>query len=713
MKFSFLIGFVFCFNALCAQSKLLTMEDAMVNNRTTLAPQTLRYLHFIKGTNDFVFVRKVNNEDVWIRANVKDREGRPVLTLREINDRVRAAGLDTFKTLPPVQFNNDNYVLSIKGSRYAFDEKGGFKMLGAKEAAGKSAVDESAMGYVAFVDEHNLYVTRDGITKAVSTDGNDALVYGEAVHQQEFGITKGTFWNNKGNKLAFYRMDQSMVPNYPIVDFQPRPAAVNKLRYPMSGEKSHHVTLGVYDAETQKLIYIKTGTPAEQYLTNIAWSPDDSKIYIAIVNREQNHMKLNVYDAASGNFLQTLFEESDDKYVEPLNPPLFVKNNPNNFIWQSRRDGYNHLYLYDVSGKMIRQLTKGAWEVLDVKGFNEKGTEVFYVSTEASPLSRNLYVVNIKNGKTRRITEGDGNHNTMVSGDGKYVLDNYLSPENPRTIKLIDVASGKKISLFNADDPLKDYAKGEMRLFTLKAKDGSDLYARMFKPVNFDSTKKYPVVVYWYGGPHAQIILNSFNGGASDYWFQYMAQRGYLVFSLDTRGSANRGKAFEQTIFRRAGTPQMEDLLTGIDYLRSLGYADTDRMGLFGWSYGGFMTTNFMLTHPNVFKAAVAGGPVIDWKFYEIMYTERYMDTPQENPDGYAATDLTQRVDKLKGKLMLIHGMQDNVVILQHSINFLKAAVDKGVQVDFMLYPGHKHNVLGKDRAHLYQKVTDYFLLHL
>jgi len=272
--------------------------------------------------------------------------------------------------------------------------------------------------------------------------------------------------------------------------------------------------------------------------------------------------------------------------------------------------------------------------------------------------------------------------------------------------------------LLQAANPIADYAMGKLNIFTIKNTTGTDLYCRMFKPVNFDtsaslSTKKYPVIVYWYGGPHAQMILNGWNGGAGDYWFQYMAEHGYVVFTVDTRGSDNRGKAFEQTIFRRAGEAQMEDMMSAVNYLSSLSYVDKNNMGLFGWSYGGFMTTDFVLHHPGVFKAAVAGGPVMDWKYYEIMYGERYMDTPQENPEGYEATNLIKQVGKLKDKLLLIHGLQDPVVVQQHSVNFVKACVDAGVQVDYMIYPGHEHNVLGKDRAHLYQKVTDYFMTNL
>ncbi|MEO7523086.1 MAG: prolyl oligopeptidase family serine peptidase, partial [Ferruginibacter sp.] len=338
---------------------------------------------------------------------------------------------------------------------------------------------------------------------------------------------------------------------------------------------------------------------------------------------------------------------------------------------------------------------------------------LFYVSTERSPISKNLYKVNLVTAKSKEITAGNEVHITSLSADGSYVIDQFSSPQNAKTIQLIEVKSGKAKLLLQSKNPLADYSLGQMEIFSIKNNQGTELYCRLFKPVNFDATKKYPVIVYWYGGPHTQLIVNSWNGGASDYWFQYMAERGYVIFTLDTRGSGNRGREFEQSIFRRAGDAQMEDMMAGVNYLNNLSYTDKDNMGLFGWSYGGFMTTDFMLNHPGVFKAAVAGGPVMNWQYYEIMYTERYMDTPQENPDGFESTNLIKQAGKLKGKLLLIHGLQDPVVLQQHSVMFVRAAIDKNVQVDYMIYPGHEHNVLGKDRAHLYQKVTDYFTQNL
>lgn len=709
---SYLVAIAFCG---FAQNKQFTMQDAMSNARTTLAPENLNQIQFIYGTEDYVYAKRIGNSPVWLSGNAKSAEDKPFLTLTQLNQKLKAAQQDTLKMLPMIQFNQGpEWILNLNGSKVALDPvKNTANVLVDQSLMSKSNVEESSAGYVAYLDNFNLFVAKGSDKKQVTTDGTKDIVYASSVHRDEFGISKGTFWSNNGKVLAFYRMDQRMVTDYPIIDWTSRPAQNVNIKYPMAGDKSHQVTVGVYNAETKAVVYLKTGEPSEQYLTNIAWSPDDKYVYIAVLNREQNHMKLNQYDAATGEFVKTLFEEKDDKYVEPLVPMLFLKNDPSKFIWQSNRDGWNHLYLYDLKGKVLKQLTKGLWEVLDVKSFDAKGDQLFYVSTEESPITRNLYVLNVKSGKSRRITQGFAVHNAQISTSGNAVIDSYSTPEEPRVIQLVETTTSKAKLLLKAANPLAAYASQNSSIFTIKSKTGDDLYMNLYKPVNYDATKKYPVVVYWYGGPHAQLIMNGWNAGAGDYWSRYMAQNGYVVLTVDVRGSDNRGKAFEQSMFRRAGEVQMEDMMSAVDYLKAQPYVDAANMGLFGWSFGGFATTDFMLTHPGVFKAAVAGGPVIKWAFYEVMYTERYMDTPQENPEGYAATYLSNRVDQLKGKLLLIHGQQDPVVVQQHSVDFVKHAVDKGVQVDYMIYPGHEHNVMGKDRVHLYQKVTDYFDLYL
>ncbi|SHG19014.1 S9 family peptidase [Pedobacter caeni] len=698
-----------------AQTKTLTMQDAMSNARTTLAPENLSQVQFIYGTEDYVYAKRLASGPVWITGNFKSKEEQPFLTLSQLNQQLKSAQKDTLATMPFIQFNQGaDWILYLNGSKVAFNpSKKSYKTVVNADIAGKTNAEESEAGYIAYLDNFNLFVSDGTAAKQVTTDGTKDIVYASSVHRDEFGISKGTFWSNNGKQLAFYRMDQQMVSDYPIIDWTSRPAKNVNIKYPMAGDKSHEVTVGVYNAETKALVYLKTGQPAEQYLTNIAWSPDDKYVFIAVLNRGQNHMKLNQYDATTGDFIKTIFEEKDEKYVEPLVPMLFLKNDPSKFIWQSNRDGWNHLYLYDLKGKVLKQLTKGKWEVIEVKGFNPKGDQLFYVSTEESPITRNLYVLDVKSGKSKRITLGFAVHNAQVSSSGNTVIDSYSSPDQPRVIQLLETASARTKVLLTAANPLAAYAGEKSSIFTIKSNTGDDIYCSLYKPTNFDNAKKYPVIVYWYGGSHAQLITNSWNAGAGDYWFRYMAQQGYVVLTIDTRGSDNRGKAFEQSMFRKVGDVQMEDMVKAVDHLKGLPYVDSSNMGLFGWSFGGFNTVDFMVNHPGVFKAAVAGGAVINWKFYEVMYTERYMDTPQENPEGFAATNLSDKAGNLKGKLLLIHGIQDPVVLQQNTVDFVKHAVDKNVQVDYMIYPGHEHNVTGKDRAHLYQKVTDYFMLHL
>lgn len=693
-----------------AQKKGLSLEDAMLRARTTLNPQTLPQLQFIYGTNDYVYLKNTGGKDVWMKGNFKSKEDAPFLTLDALNEKLQQAAWPPLANMPPISFNRGkSWIMTAGGNKIALDPlTNQVTTLVEKKLLGKENMEESSAGNIAYLEGYNLFVVSNGRTQKVTTDGGKDIVYASSVHRDEFGIRKGTFWSNNGKILAFYRMDQSMVADYPVINWAQVPAVNENIKYPMAGGKSHHVTIGVYNTETKSTVYLNTTGPADQYLTNIAWAPDDKTIYVVVLNREQNHGWVNQYDAATGAFIKTLFEETDDKYFEPLVPMMFVKNNPGQFIWQSNRDGWNHLYLYDTNGKLIKQLTKGNWEVLDVKGFDAKGENLFFISTQESPITKNLYQLNWKKGDIKRLTPATGTHTVEVSTDGAYITDNYSNTTTPRMVVVTETKTGKSKTLLQAENPLQQFATGEINIFTIKNKNGDDLYCRTYKPVAFNAGSKYPVIVYWYGGSHAQMILDNWNGGAGDYWFQHMAAKGYLVFTVDTRGSDNRGKAFEQAMFRSIGDAQLEDLDAGVQYLASLPYADTGRMGLFGWSFGGFLTTDYMLNRPGVFKAAVAGGPVMNWGMYEVMYTERYMDTPQENPAGYEHTNLLLQAGKLKGKLLLIHGLQDPVVVQQHSVNFVRAAIDKGVQVDYMIYPGHEHNVTGKDRAHLYKKVTDY-----
>lgn len=577
---------------------------------------------------------------------------------------------------------------------------------------------------------HNLYVvTADGTVHQVSKDGSTDIVYGESVHRNEFGIEKGTFWSPDGTLLAFYRMDQSMVSKYPQVDVTPyddsqmysdkdsssihsRCAALQPDPYPMAGEASHKVTVGVFNPSTNTTVYLNTGDPTDRYFTNIAWSPDGTKIYLIELNRDQTDGSLDEYDASTGEKLRTLFTESNEKYFEPMHPIQFLPWDDNKFIYQTRKDGYNHIYLYNINGKLIKQLTSGAFEVIDVLGFNKGEHKVIYTSNEKAPLQCNIYSVDML-GSRMLLGNSTGWHNATLSKSGKFALDNFSSPIITRHIDIVNTSHGGTTNLLSSQNPWAEYDVPEIKVGTIKADDGkTDLYYRLVLPTNFDATKKYPAIVYVYGGPHAHNIDASRNWGVRG-WDIWMAKKGYVMFCLDNRGSEHRGLEFEQATFRNLGVEEMKDQIKGVEFLKSLPYVDGERLGVHGWSFGGFMTTSLMTTYPDVFKVGVAGGPVIDWKFYEVMYGERYMDTPQTNPEGYKNTSLLNKADKLKGRLMIVYGGNDTTCVPQHTLSFVRACIDADTYPDLFTYPGDGHNMFGTDRVHLHNVITRYFEDHL
>ncbi|HQW56642.1 MAG TPA: DPP IV N-terminal domain-containing protein [Saprospiraceae bacterium] len=567
-----------------------------------------------------------------------------------------------------------------------------------------------ATGNMAYTFKNGLYIRSMGQDRLI-IQGSDSIVYGESVHRQEFGINKGLFWSNDGQSLAFYRMDQTMVTQYPILVLSDTPAMDRKIFYPMAGDRSHHVTLGIYNVQTQKITWLQTGGDPEHYLTNICWSPDGKLIYIAEVNRDQNHTWFNAYDPTSGAKVLTLYEEQSTQYTEPLEPFTFIPQNSDLFIAQSKRDGWNSLYLYNTSGQLQRQLTREL-EVTSISNFDKDNKVVYFQAIPPASIDLQFYRTDLATGKTIQLTSGGGAHTGFASADGKYLLEQAISINQPLTYTLKNLKSGKSRVLLISPEPLDLYNLGRTVIDTLSASDGSRLFTRTIFPADFNPTKKYPAVIYVYGGPHAQMIKNT-RLAQAQLWMYVMANEGFIVYTLDNRGSGNRGMNFEDATFRQLGTIEMQDQMVGYNSLASKPYVDPARIGVHGWSFGGFMTISLMTRQPGKFKAAVAGGPVTNWRYYEIMYTERYMDTPQQNPEGFATANTFNYIDNLDGPMLLIHGTSDDVVVWQQSLNYIKACVDKGKQVDYFVYPGHPHNVGGKDRIHLIRKIIDYFELHL
>jgi len=686
----------------------ISMADAIGKGRTALAPANLRQLQWIPGTAQFSYM--VNNK--LVRVNAADLVTDTLDILPKINTALaasKATPLDAFPTF--TWLTADELWFQTPKAVYSYSTKDGLHWQGEYPAEAENMDVHTKTFAVAYTLGEQLMVHLGGKNIEVAQSEAKGIVYGKSVHREEFGIYKGTFWSPAGRYLAYYRMDESLVTEYPIYVLDSMPAQVTNIRYPYAGAKSHHVTVGVFDTQTGKKLYLQTGEPAEQYLTNVAWSPDDLYVFIAVVNRAQNHVWLKQFDAKTGAFVKTIFEETSDRWVEPEQPIRFVPGSNTQFIGQSERDGYNHLYLYDLSGKMLRQLSQGNAPVTAFYSFSDNGEECFYQKADASGLNRYVFTTNLKTGVTRQLNEEAGIHNDLVNSSGAWLLDVFANATTPRTIYVQSVkkSTDRKV-VFAAPNPLTGYNLGVTRLVTLPSPGGPQLNARLILPTNFDPAKRYPVIVNVYNGPHVQMVTNTWLG-AGELWMHHLAEEGFIVFSIDGRGSANRGFAFESAIHQHVGDAEIQDQLAGVRYLQSQTFVDTTRMGVYGWSYGGFMATSLM-TRPEakgVFRCGIAGGPVIDWKMYEIMYTERYMDTPQENPDGYQKASLFNYIDNLNGRLLMIHGSSDNVVLWQHSLRYIRECVRKNKPIDYFVYPEHLHNVLGRDRVHLFEKIDQFF----
>ena len=712
MKIKILLAFLMMAvlsTSLSAQDKLFTLEDLNFGgtNYHTMQPKNM----WLTWWGDQLIQTDV---EVCYTIDTKTGNKTTLFTLDEINQWADSNDDRYVRHLMNASFPYPDKPIVQVGNRKAvilvdFKQK---KMVWQDSIAEQTANDWNAVSKAtAYVDGHQLFVVDANEQKRqLSTDGSREIVYGQSVHRNEFGIEKGTFWSPDGQRLAFYRMDQSMVTDYPQVDIFPRSASYEPDKYPMAGMTSHKVTVGVYDLQTDKTIYLQAGDPTDRYFTNIAWSPDSKTIYMLELNRAQNDCRLVSYDATTGDRLAELYRETSDKYVEPLHPIQFLPWDETSFIMQSQKDGYNHLYLFNTNGEELRQLTKGPWVVLEVLGFNKKQKTIIFKANKEHPLQHRLYSVSMK-GEIKQLETVDGVHNGQLSPSGNFLIDRFSTPTRPRVIDVVDInqKTPRHRTLLEAEDPWTGYQQPIFESGSIKAADGiTDLYYRMVKPADFDPEKTYPTVIYVYGGPHANNIQASWHW-ASRSWETYMAQKGYIVFILDNRGSQYRGRDFEQATFHQLGQIEMQDQMKGVEYLRTLPYIDMSRLGVHGWSYGGYMTISLMTNYPDVFKVGVAGGPVIDWKWYEVMYGERYMGTPENNPEGYAKTSLLSKAGNLKGKLQIITGYNDNTVVPQHCLSFIDACIKAGTQPDFFAYPGEEHNMRGHASVHLHERITQYF----
>ena len=702
---------------LVAQSKKFTMEDVVTNSYSTLAPTTLKQLQWLPNEYSYSYIDKDENNEMLVKGFATSGKKAQLVSLETLADDLEDYSIKAPKSFPKITWMDDftfSFRIEDKVFSYSVDDEDLNVLASLPENS--ENITFSNNNRIAFTSENNLYhVVNSGTNKRITTDGKYGITNGMSVSRNEFGITGGIFWSPKSNYLAFYHEDLSRVANYPLLDISTMPATFKNIKYPMAGGTSPVVSLGIYNIHKKDVVWLKTDGNKDQYLTSITWGPDEKYIYVGQLNRDQNHLRLVQYDANSGEKVKLLFEEKDEQYVEPQHQLQFLKNEPNKFVWFSQRDGWMHLYLYNTNGKMLKQLTKGKWVVTDFLGFDRKRDFLYVVGTKESPVERHLYKIGFKDSNfMRKVTINKGTHKIVKHNSMRYFLDIFSSRRTPKEITILTENGDVYGIIHKSKNPIEDYAIGGSTLLSIKAKDDStNLYCRIIYPPNFDESKKYPAIVYVYGGPHAQLVTNSWKYGRYEFWFKYMAQQGYIIFTLDNRGSANRGLEFEQAVYRTLGTKEIEDQMTGLEYLYSLGYVDPARIGVFGWSYGGFMATSLMTRTKDAFKVGVAGGAVIDWKYYEVMYTERYMDTPEQNPDGYKNASLLNHIKNLKGKLLEVHGTVDPVVVWQNTLQLAKKAADLNIPLDYYPYPGHPHHIKGKDALHLYNKITNYFLDNL
>jgi len=704
MKKIFLLLFLGTFLSVFSQQKTLSLDDAVLGYQKGLNPASLNDLKWVNNSNSYVFQK--DNALIFTDAvSNKVTKNIPLSDLQKT--------YPDLKRFPRImEISNNELVFSYKNFIETYNHNNLSKSVSISfdEAAENKEYNAKAKA-IAYTLNNNLYIgTATNPKIAVTSIEDKNTVSGQVIHRSEFGIVKGTFWSPEGNYLAFYQKDESNVTDYPLVDITTYPASLKNIKYPMAGQESEIAKIGIYNLQTQQTVYLDIDTSDEHYLTNLSWTPDEKFVLVAEINRGQNHVWYNRYDVSTGKKVDTLFEETNEKWTEPEHDAVFLPNSNTNFLWFSERDGFMNLYHYTTEGKLVKQVTKFNWVVTGILGFDESGKNVFITGTGADPREMHAFKVNLKTGKHTKLTTANGTHSTQLITNGNYLIDSYSNLTIPAKIEIVDTNKGKSTSIFTAENPLKNYNLGTTEFVNLKGKSGTDLYAKITKPANFDATKKYPVLVYVYGGPHAQLVKNSWLAGSNLWMNAFASLENYIVFTLDNRGSENRGFAFESAVHRNLGDAEMEDQLTGIDYLKSLSFVDSKRIAVNGWSYGGFMTTSLMLHHPGVFTTAVAGGPVTDWKYYEVMYGERYMDTPQENPEGYKKAKVHNYIKNLDGKLLLIHGSVDPVVVPQHSMTLLQEAVKQKVQIDFFTYPMHEHNVGGIDRAHLIKKMMDYIV---
>lgn len=614
------------------------------------------------------------------------------------------------------------YRRSSKSNYYIYDiEKAELKPLaaGAKQSYASFSPDASK---VAFFRENNLFYTdlKTGEEVAITKDGKwNHLIHGAAdwVYEEEFSFAKAFEWSPDSKKIAFISFDESNVKEFNMQMWGPLYPKDYKFKYPKAGEDNSHVLVSIFHLDGANTTSVDIGKEKDQYIPRISWTQNPDLLSVIRMNRLQNKLEILHADAKTGQSRVILTEESGTYVDLDFNDDLRYLANGKQFLYTSERDGFKHLYLYDISGKLIRQITSGNWEIGSIAAVDEKKSLIYYTSTEVSSLERHLYVIGMNGKGKKRLSMEAGSHNANFNANVQFFINYHSSSDSPLKVTLHEAPSGKLLRVLEDNQRLRDnlssFALGKKEFTTVKAANGEDLNAYLIKPADFDPSKKYPVLMYVYGGPGSQQVLNRW-GGSRDLWFHYLAQEGFIVACVDNRGTGGKGRDFKHVTYKNLGKYETEDQIAAAKYLAGLDYIDSERIGIWGWSYGGYMSSLAIMLGNEVFKAAIAVAPVTTWRYYDTIYTERYLQTPQLNAAGYDDNSPLTHVKKLKGKYLLIHGTADDNVHFQNAVALQDALIEANKQFESFYYPNKNHGIYGGNTTmHLYTMMTNFLINNL
>ncbi len=699
--------------SLFAQKRPVTIDTVMEQSHESETPHVVwapdgKHFAYFQGGELMLYDLAAKSEKALLSLGPLQKAAVPIPEAQRFDWQNRRVSEDSLEW----SRSGNQLLLSVRGDLFFFTPGNGtWEQLTATPEAERDPKLSPDGLRVAFRRGHDLY-SLDIATRQISRltdDGSATLLNGELdwVYPEELDLSTAFWWSPDSKNIAYLQFDISHEFVYPQVSLTGLRAVAEPERYPQAGTSNADVHVGVVPALGGATHWMDLGEPRGFLIARVYWTPDSTRLAIERLNRVQNHLDLLVTEASSGAS-HSILSESDPYWLNQNDLFRFVGKDE--FLWGSERDGFRHLYLYSLEGQQRKRLTEGDWEVTDLAGVDEVHQKVYFISTEESPLDRELYSVKL-NGKDRsRISRGAGTHDVSMGPTAEYYLDTFSSSTEPPRTDLHSV-DGRDWSGFRAAKPLADeYALQPWDMAQLTSQDGKLLYGRIMKPANFHAGEKYPAVVIVYGGPGVQTVVNAWEGAA---WAQVLAARGFVVWELDNRGSSGRGHAFETPLFRRFGKAELADQLEGVRYLLAQGFVDPARVGIYGWSYGGFMTLYSLLNAPDVFRAGIAGAPVTNWRNYDTIYTERYLGLPTENAEGYRASSPVDYAAKLQAKLLIVHNYEDDNVLYQNTVQMTDALEQAGKLFDMVIYPGKSHGVTGPVRRQLLETLTDFFEKHL